>query len=63
MRFYTVLSCVFIHFCRAFLYITKMRFRHQLMRFHKTAKQTNKQTDGQTDRQTDKHYENNVTWP
>jgi len=37
MRFYTVLSCVFIHFCRAFLYITKMRFRHQLMRFHKTA--------------------------
>jgi len=29
MRFYTLLSCV--------LYITKMRFRHQLMRFHKTA--------------------------
>jgi len=36
-RFYTVFSCVFIHFCRAFLYITKMRFHHQLMRYHKTA--------------------------
>jgi len=30
----------FIHFCRAFLYIAKMRFHHQLMRFHKTAHQT-----------------------
>ena len=29
-------SCVFIYFCRAFLYITKMRFHHQLMRFDKT---------------------------
>ena len=29
-------SCVSIHFCRAFLYITKMRFHRQLslMRFH-----------------------------
>jgi len=37
MRFCTVFSCVFIHFCRAFLYIAKMRFHYQLMRFHKTA--------------------------
>ena len=37
MRFCTVFSCVFIHFCRAFLYVAKMRFHHQLMRFHKTA--------------------------
>jgi len=27
----------FIHICRAFSYITKMRFHYQLMRFHKTA--------------------------
>jgi len=27
----------FIQFCRAFLYITKMRFHHQLMHYHKTA--------------------------
>ena len=30
-------SCIFIHFCRAFSYITKMCFHYQLMRFHKTA--------------------------
>ena len=33
-------SCVFIHFCRAVSYITQMRFHHQLMRFHKTASDT-----------------------
>ena len=27
----------YTHFCRAFSYFTKMRFHHQLMRFHKTA--------------------------
>jgi len=37
-------SCVFIHFCRAFLYITKMRFHHQLIRFHKTAGAANPPT-------------------
>ena len=37
LSLFGLFSCVFIHFCRTFSYITKMRFHHQLMRFHKTA--------------------------
>ena len=40
-----ILTLFRLDFPRAFLYTTKMRFRHQLMRFHKTANFRAEQSD------------------